>query len=86
MFLRIQHDDDSSLVEVLNLSQLFDPFEAQVLGRLHAGEELQDPQRWSKAELRFPSGEDLPACWLRIPAPMVAGEAGGVATAMGNGG
>jgi len=28
---------------------LFDPFEAQVLGRLHAGEELQGPQGWPKA-------------------------------------
>ncbi len=59
------HADDSPLVEVLDLTQLFDPFEAQVLGRLHAGEELQDPQPWPKAELRFPSGEALPGCWLK---------------------
>jgi hypothetical protein len=65
MFLRIQHDDDSSLVEVLDLPQLFDPFEIKVLGRLHAGEELQEPQDWPKAELRFPSGEALPGCWLK---------------------
>jgi len=65
MFLTIQLDDDSPLVEVLDLTQLFDPFEAQVLGRLHAGEELQDPQPWPKAELRFPSGEALPGCWLK---------------------
>jgi len=64
MFLTIQLDDDSPLVEVLDLTQLFDPFEAQVLGRLHAGEELQDPQPWPKDELRFPSGEALPSCWL----------------------
>lgn len=67
MFLTIQLDDDSPLVEVLDLTQLFDPFEAQVLGRLHAGEELQDPQPWPKAELRFPSGEALPSCWLHLP-------------------
>lgn len=65
MFLTIRHDDDSSLVEVLDLPQLFDPFEARVLGRLHAGEELQEPQSWPKARLRFPSGEPLPGCWLR---------------------
>lgn len=65
MFLTIRHDDDSSLVEVLDLPQLFDPFEARVLGRLHAGEELQEPQSWPKARLRFPSGEPLPSCWLR---------------------
>ena len=66
MFLRIQHDDDSSLVEVLDLPQLFDPFEPKVLGRLHAGEELQEPQDWPKAELRFPSGESLPNCWVQV--------------------
>ena len=67
MFLIIRHDDDSSLVEVLNLVPLFDPFEARVIGRLHAGEELQDPQPWPKADLRFPSGEALPSCWLHPP-------------------
>ncbi|MFM7239147.1 MAG: acetyltransferase [Cyanobium sp.] len=64
MFLKIRHDDDSSLVEVLDLRQLFDPFAPRVLGRLHAGEELQDPTALNKAELSFPSGESLPRCWL----------------------
>ena len=64
MFLKIRHDDDSSLVEVLNLQQLFDPFATSVLARLHAGEELQDPAPLTKAELNFPSGEPLPRCWL----------------------
>jgi hypothetical protein len=78
MFLTIRHDDDSSLVEVLDLGQLFDPFEEQVLGRLHAGEELQDPQPWAKSELNFPSGEALPACWLHPPleSPFTDPEAG----------
>jgi len=64
MFLRLRHDDDSSLVEVLNLQQLFDPFATSVHGRVHAGEELQDPGPLNKADLRFPSGEALPRCWL----------------------
>lgn len=64
MFLKIRHDDDSSLVEVLDLKQLFDPFAASVQGRVHAGEELQDPGPLSKADLFFPSGEELPRCWL----------------------
>jgi hypothetical protein len=83
MFLSIRHDDDSSLVEVLNLVQLFDPFEPRVLGRLHAGEELQDPQPWPKADLRFPSGEALPSCWLHPPRrePAEAPEAGGAVLA-----
>jgi hypothetical protein len=34
-----------------------------VNGRFHAGEEMQDPAGFSKSELAFPSGEDLPRCW-----------------------
>ena len=65
MFLKIRHDsDDSSLVEVLNLKQLFDPFAKTVSARLHAGEELQDATDLAQSELSFPSGEKLPACWL----------------------
>jgi len=65
VFLKIRHDsDDSSLVEVLNLKQLFDPFAKTVSARLHSGEELQDATDLAKSELSFPSGEKLPACWL----------------------
>ena len=69
MFLKIRHNDDSSLddsslVEVLDVQQLFDPFGTTVLGRLHAGEELQDPAALSKVELSFPAGEPLPRCWM----------------------
>jgi len=35
-----------------------------VEGRLHAGEEIQDPASIAKNELVFPSGEALPLCWL----------------------
>ena len=51
-------------MEVLELHQLFDPFAKRVLGRLHAGEELQDPESILKGDLQFPSGETLPLCWL----------------------
>jgi hypothetical protein len=34
------------------------------MGRFHAGEELQEPERFAKADLSFPSGEPLPRCWL----------------------
>lgn len=64
MFLRIQHNDDSSLVEILDFKQLCDPFCREVLGRIHAGEELQDAALQAKADLIFPSGEALPRCWL----------------------
>jgi hypothetical protein len=58
------HRPTQVLVEIINLSDLFDPFATQVLGRIHAGEELQDPALFPKAEMGFPSGESLPICWL----------------------
>jgi hypothetical protein len=64
MFLKVRHNDDAGLVEVLNVKQLFNPFDTQVQGRLHGGEEMQDPQEYVKSELLFPSGEALPRCWL----------------------
>jgi hypothetical protein len=62
MFLK--HKDNGDLLEVLELAALFDPGEALVEARYHAGEEMPDPERFSKAVLQFPSGEGLPRCWL----------------------
>ena len=60
----LKHVSTGDMVEVLNLTALFDPCRAGVLGRLHAGEELQDPADFGKDDLMFPSGEELPRCWL----------------------
>lgn len=62
MYLKQLSNGD--LVEVLDLQGLFDPFEAAVQGRVHAGEELQEPAAFGKGELVFPSGESLPQCWV----------------------
>ncbi|MGD2083822.1 MAG: acetyltransferase [Chromatiales bacterium] len=51
------------LVEVLSLPDLFNPQHSRLVGRFHAGEELQDPEQFAKADLEFPSGESLPRCW-----------------------
>ena len=61
MYLKDKQTGD--LVEVLTLDDLFDPFKATVSGRFHAGEELQEPREFAKADLIFPSGEALPRCW-----------------------
>lgn len=60
----LKHVSSGDLVEVVDLAGLFDPFEKGVQGRIHAGEELQDPARFAKGELVFPSGEALPRCWV----------------------
>jgi len=61
MFLKDSKDD---LVEVLTLSDLFDPFSKTLVGRYQHGEEAQDPEKFNKTDLSFPSGEDLPRCWV----------------------
>jgi len=62
MFLKTRQD--GSLMEVLDLKHLFDPFAKGVEGRLHAVEELQDEELFAEADLLFPSGEALPRCWI----------------------
>lgn len=59
----LKHESTGDLVEVLNIEKLFDPFAAEISGRFHAGEELQEPAPFRKADLVFPSGEPLPRCW-----------------------
>ncbi len=60
----LKHKPSGDLVEVMDTAALFDPFKDAVSGRFHAGEEMQDPAAFSKAELIFPSDEALPRCWV----------------------
>ncbi len=64
MFLKNSASGDR--VEVLDTATLFDPTSETVRGRYHAGEEMQDPDDFSKADLVFLSGEALPQCWTDI--------------------
>jgi hypothetical protein len=52
------------IVEVLDLNHLGDCARSTVRGRLHYGEEAQDPEPFDKQVLCFLSGEDLPRCWM----------------------
>lgn len=61
MFLKeIVHKE---MLEVLTLRDLFDPFCKHLTGRYQHGEEVQEPERFNKADLCFLSDEPLPACW-----------------------
>lgn len=62
MFLKAKTNDD--LVEVLSLKELFDPYAESLIGRYQHGEEVQDPEKFRKMDLSFPSGEELPQCWI----------------------
>lgn len=51
------------LIEVLSITDLFNPFHEAIVGRYHYGEEVQDPEKFKKTNLIFLSGEILPRCW-----------------------
>lgn len=60
----LMHKPSGDLVEILTVDGLFDPFQKEVNGRMHAGEEMQDAATFAKSDLVFPSGEYLPRCWM----------------------
>lgn len=62
MYLKDKSNGD--LVEVVDTGALFDPNCAEITGRYHAGEEMQEATKFAKSELLFPSGEALPRCWV----------------------
>jgi hypothetical protein len=55
---------NGNLVEVMKPSDVYDPCLREILGRFHAGEELQEIETFLKSDMVFPSGETLPICWL----------------------
>jgi hypothetical protein len=60
----LKHKSSSNLVEILDVQELIDPSKGDITGRFHAGEEMQEPTSFQKADLIFPSGEVLPRCWI----------------------
>ncbi len=59
----VKQKSNGHLVEILELTDLFNPNHAQVVGRYHYGEEAQDAEKFLKTDLIFLSGETLPRCW-----------------------
>jgi len=59
----LKDESSGKLMEVLALRDLYSPVHECVIGRLHYGEEPQDPAEFPKEQLCFPSGEALPRCW-----------------------
>lgn len=62
MFLK--NADNGDLVQVVDVTELTDPYSATVTVRYQAGEEVGDPESVAKTVFVFPSGEVLPKCWL----------------------
>ncbi len=64
MLLKDKQSD--ALIEIADVGMLINPGEAVVSGRSQLGEEEQDPEDYTKTNLTFPSGEDLPRCWVDL--------------------
>lgn len=64
MFLK--HRDSGKLIEVLSQLDLLNPMHEAIVGRYHAGEELQEPEHFEKRDLIFTSDEPLPRCWTDV--------------------
>ncbi len=62
MFLKDKQTDD--LIEILDIEALFNPNKSSVSGQAQAGQEEQEPASFEKENLKFPSGELLPRCWM----------------------
>lgn len=62
MFLK--EKETKHLVEVLKLDELFDPMKKTFTGRYNYGEDVPEPEQFEKSRVSFPSGEDLPQCWV----------------------
>lgn len=60
----LQNKETGALVEVLDVTALSDPTETAIPTQSQAGQEEQEPTATSKEQLIFPSGENLPRCWV----------------------
>jgi hypothetical protein len=63
-FMFLQEKQTGTLVEILDVQALINPAKPDVSGRVQEGQEEQDPESYSKDALIFPSGENLPRCWI----------------------
>ncbi|MFE4107168.1 acetyltransferase [Almyronema epifaneia] len=59
----MQNKETGILFKITDTEALINPVEDEVTGQHQAGEEEQPPESISKANLVFPSGEQLPVCW-----------------------
>ncbi len=60
----LQKKENGTLVEIIDIQEIISPNQTEVMVRVQAGEEEQDPESIQKQSLTFPSGESLPRCWI----------------------
>jgi hypothetical protein len=60
----LKDKETDNLIEILDIEALFNPTTQSVPGQIQAGQEEQNPASFEKQSLKFPSGENLPRCWM----------------------
>ncbi|HEY9848082.1 MAG TPA: acetyltransferase [Leptolyngbyaceae cyanobacterium] len=55
--------DGGTLLEIADVQALINPSKNEVTARDQEGQEEQAATAYSKDQLIFPSGEELPRCW-----------------------
>jgi hypothetical protein len=60
----LQKKDNGTLVEILDVLEVINPTHPKVMAKVQAGQEEQEPEAIQKQNLMFPSGENLPLCWV----------------------
>jgi hypothetical protein len=60
----LQDKQTGALVEILDVDELINPNHSEINGQSQSGQEEQQPEPFAKENLVFPSGEQLPRCWM----------------------
>ncbi|MBF2004493.1 acetyltransferase [Chlorogloeopsis fritschii PCC 9212] len=60
----LQLKDSGELVKIVDVQELIDPTIETIHAQEQRGQEEQFPESYQKQSLVFPSGEDLPRCWI----------------------
>ncbi|PLZ95969.1 acetyltransferase [Fischerella thermalis CCMEE 5268] len=60
----LQLKDSGELLKILDVQELIDPSIDSIHARDQEGQEEQSPESYKKEDLVFPSGENLPRCWI----------------------
>lgn len=59
----LKEKSSGHMVDVLSMMDLINLNRDEIVGRYQEGEDVQDPMKFSKDNLVFLSGEELPRCW-----------------------
>ena len=59
----LMEKETGHLIEVLEPTEVYDPFKDSFSGRLDFGEDVAEHDTFKKVRVSFPSGENLPKCW-----------------------